>query len=108
MSVHCLRPDGFRSVRSLSTDWATGVPSPTGTKEFSSSLCAQTGSGTQTPAGGHFTATEARPGRDDDHSAPSSAEFKNELEQYSPSAYMAKLFVIVNILRCGGPCVSMT
>jgi hypothetical protein len=50
---------------------------------FSSSLCVQAGSGAH-PASctmgtrGPFTGGKARPGRDADHSPPSSAEVKNE------------------------------
>jgi hypothetical protein len=61
-------------------DRAIGVPSPAGAKDFSSSLCVQTGSGahpascTMGTGGG-----KARPGRDADHSPPpSSAEVVNE------------------------------
>jgi hypothetical protein len=63
-------------------DLAIGVRSPAGAKDFSSSLCVQTGSGAH-PAcctmgtGGPFPGGKARPGRDADHS-PSSAEFVNE------------------------------
>jgi hypothetical protein len=64
-------------------DRAIGVRSPAGTKDFSSSLCVQTGSGAH-PApctmgtGGPFPGGKARPGRDSDHSTPSSAEVVNE------------------------------
>jgi hypothetical protein len=67
----------------LTTDWTTGVRSPTEAEDFSSSLCVQTGSGAY-PAccimgtGGSFPGGKARPGRDADHSPPSSAEYKNE------------------------------
>jgi hypothetical protein len=52
-------------------------------KDFSSNLCVQTGSGAYTASctmgtGGHFPGAKARPGRDADHSPPSSAEVKNE------------------------------
>jgi hypothetical protein len=54
-------------------------------ENFSSSLCAQTGSGAHPASctmgtGGHFPGGKARPGRDADHSPPSSAEVKNESE----------------------------
>jgi hypothetical protein len=61
---------------------AIEVRSPTGA-DFSSSSCVQTGSGAH-PAtypmgtGGPFPGCTARPGRDADHSPPSSAEVKNE------------------------------
>jgi hypothetical protein len=54
---------------------------------FSSSLCVQTGSGTH-PAfctmgtGGPFPGRKARPGRDDDHSLPSTVNVENEYELY--------------------------
>jgi hypothetical protein len=64
-------------------DRAIGVRSPAGAKDFSSSLCVQTGSGAH-PAfctmgtGGPFPGDKERPGRDADHSPPSSAEVVNE------------------------------
>jgi hypothetical protein len=64
-------------------DMAIGVRSPVRTKDFSSNLCVQTGSEAQ-PASctmgtrGPFPGAKARPGRDADHSLPSSAEFENE------------------------------
>jgi hypothetical protein len=60
-----------------------GVRSLAGAKDFSSSLCVQTGSGAH-PAyctmgtGGPFPGGKARPGRDADHSTPSSVEVENE------------------------------
>jgi hypothetical protein len=59
------------------------VQSPAGAKDFSSSLCVQTGSGAH-PASctmgtvDPFPGGKARPGRDADHSPPSSAEVLNE------------------------------
>jgi hypothetical protein len=63
-------------------DWAIEVRSPTGA-DFSSSPCVQTGSGAHPASypmgtGGSFPGGKARPGRDTDHSPPSSAEVKNE------------------------------
>jgi hypothetical protein len=63
-------------------DRAIEVRSPTGA-DFPSSPCVQTGSGVHPASypigtGGSFPGSKARPGRDDDHSAPSSAEVKNE------------------------------
>jgi hypothetical protein len=65
-------------------DRAIGVRSPAGAEDFSSSVCVQTGSGAH-PAwvgtmgtGGPFPGGKARPGRDADHSAQSSAEVVNE------------------------------
>jgi hypothetical protein len=72
-----------RSVQCLTTDWTAGVQSPTEAEDFSSTLCSQTGSGAH-PAfytmgtGGSFSEDKARPGRDADHSPPSSAEVKKE------------------------------
>jgi hypothetical protein len=64
-------------------DLATEVRSPTGAEDFSSCPCVQTGSGVHPasyPMGtvGPFPGCKARPGRDADHSPPSSAEIKNE------------------------------
>jgi hypothetical protein len=65
---------------------AIEVRSPTGA-DFSSSLCVQTGSGAHPASypmgtGGSFPGGKARPGRDADHSPPSSAEVKYEYELY--------------------------
>jgi hypothetical protein len=59
------------------------VRSPAGAKDFSSSLCVQTGSGAHPSsctmgAGGPFPGGKARPRHDADHSSPSSAEVENE------------------------------
>jgi hypothetical protein len=64
-------------------DRAMEVRSPTGAEDFSSSPCAQTGCGAHPfsypmGTGGSFPGGKARPGRDADHSPPSSAEVKNE------------------------------
>jgi hypothetical protein len=64
-------------------DRAIGVRSPAGAKEFSSSLCVQTGSGVHPASctmgtGGPFPGGKERPGRDADHSPQSSAEVVNE------------------------------
>jgi hypothetical protein len=64
-------------------DRAIGVRFPAGAKYFSSNLCVQTGSGANPASctvgtGGPFPGGKARPGRDADHSPPSSAEVKNE------------------------------
>jgi hypothetical protein len=60
-----------------------GVRYPTEAEDFSSSLCVQTGSGIQPASctmgtGGSFPGGKAWPGRDADHSPPSSAEVKYE------------------------------
>jgi hypothetical protein len=64
-------------------DWAIGVRSAAGEKDFSSSLCVQTGSGAHPASstmgiGDPFPGVKAWPGRDADHSPPSSAEVENE------------------------------
>jgi hypothetical protein len=64
-------------------DRAIEVRSRTGEEDFSSSPCVQTSSGAHPASyplgtGGSFPGGKARPGRDADHSPPSSAEFKNE------------------------------
>jgi hypothetical protein len=60
---------------------------PTGAEDFSSSPCVQTGSGAHPASypmgtGGPFPSGKALPGRDADHSPPSSAEVKYEYELY--------------------------
>jgi hypothetical protein len=64
-----------------------------GAKDFSSILCVQNGSGAHPAScpmgtGGSFPGGKARPGRDADHSPPSSAEVMNEQALYllSPQA----------------------
>jgi hypothetical protein len=64
-------------------DRAIGVRSPAGAKDFSFILCVQTDSGAHPASctmgtGGPFPGLKARPGRDADHSPPSSAELVNE------------------------------
>jgi hypothetical protein len=64
-------------------DRAIGVRSSAGAKDFSSNLCVQTGSEpTQPPVqrvpGVLSPGVKARPGRDADHSPPSSVEIENE------------------------------
>jgi hypothetical protein len=64
-------------------DRAIEVWSSTGAEDFSYCLCVQTGSGAHPVfypmgTGGPFPGGKARPGRDADHSHPSSAEVKNE------------------------------
>jgi hypothetical protein len=82
-----------QSVQSLTTDWTAGFRSPTEADDFSSGLCAQPGSGAHPASctmgtGGSFPGGKARPGRDAEHSPPSSAEVKKEQELYllSPKA----------------------
>jgi hypothetical protein len=59
-------------------DRAIEVRSPAGAKDFSSSLCVRTGSGAHPASCTMGTGGKARPGRDTDHSPPSSAEVVNE------------------------------
>jgi hypothetical protein len=59
------------------------VRSPAGAEDFSSSLCVQTDSGAHPAsytigARGPFPGGKAQPGRDADHSSPSSVEVVNE------------------------------
>jgi hypothetical protein len=63
-------------------DRTIGLRSPAEAKDFSYSLCVQTGSGAHPASctngtGGPFPDGKARPGRDADHSPPSSAEVVN-------------------------------
>jgi hypothetical protein len=64
-------------------DWVIEFRSPAEARDFSYNLCVQTGSGAHPSSctmgtGGPFPAAEARPGRDADHSPPSSAEVEKE------------------------------
>jgi hypothetical protein len=72
-----------QSVQCLTTDWTAEVRSQTEAEDFSSNLCVQTGSGAHPASctvgtGGSFPGGKARPGRDADHSPPSSAEVKKQ------------------------------
>jgi hypothetical protein len=64
-------------------DRAIGIRFPAGAKDFSCSLCVQTGSGAHPAScpmgtGGPFPGGKAQQGRDADHSPPSSVEVENE------------------------------
>jgi hypothetical protein len=64
-------------------DRAIRVRSSAGAKDFSSGFCVQTGSEAHPASckmgtGGPFPGGKERPGRDADHSPPSSAEIENE------------------------------
>jgi hypothetical protein len=59
-------------------DRAIGFRSQAEAKDFSSSLCVQTGSEAHPASCTMGTGGKARPGRDADHSPPSSAEVENE------------------------------
>jgi hypothetical protein len=86
-SVSCSHFRSHVSSGSIVSDYglddrAIGVQSPAGAKDFSSNLCVQTGSGAHPAScpmgtGGPFPGGKARPGRDADHSPPSSAEVMN-------------------------------
>jgi hypothetical protein len=80
-NVFCYTPGVAQSV-CLNMDWTTGVRSPKGTEDFSSSLCVQSGSGVHPASSPMDTGGKTRPGRDADHSRPSRAEVKNEQELY--------------------------
>jgi hypothetical protein len=94
-------------------DRAIEVRSPTGTKDFSSSLCVQTGSGVHPASctmgtGSPFPGSKARPGRDADHSPPSSAEVMNEQELYlfssqAPPWRVAGLLASVTLMNVSLP-----
>jgi hypothetical protein len=91
---HHIKITGSRvSSGSIVYDRAIGVRSPAGAKDFSSNLCVQTGSGAHPASctmgtGVLSLGLKERPGRDADHSPPSSAEVVNEYELYllSPQA----------------------
>jgi hypothetical protein len=88
-------------------DRVIGFRSLAEAKDFSSSLCAQTGSGAHPASypmgtGGPFPRGKVWPGRDTDHSSPSSTEVKNEKELYllSPtSASMLHFTVSIELHR---------
>jgi hypothetical protein len=78
----CLSGAGLAQADYGLDDRAIGVRSPAGAKGFSSNLCVQIGSGAHPASctmgtGGPFHGGKARPGRDADHSPPSSAEVVN-------------------------------
>jgi hypothetical protein len=67
----------------VSKDCTTGVRSPTEAECFTPNLCVQTGSGAHPASctvgtGGSFPGGKAWPGRDADHSPPSSAQVKKQ------------------------------
>jgi hypothetical protein len=67
-----------RSVYCLTTDWTAGVRSPTQAEDFYTNLCVQTGCGAHSASYTVGTGGKARPGRDADHSPPSSTEVKED------------------------------
>jgi hypothetical protein len=75
-------------------------------KDFSSSLCVETGSGVHPAScavgtGGPFPGAKARSGRDADHSSPSSAEVENEYELYLLSPQAPPWRVVGLLYLCG-------
>jgi hypothetical protein len=69
---------------------SSGLRSSGGVRDFSSTLCVQTGSGAHAASCTVGTGGKAGPGREADHSPPSSAEVKKEQELYllSPQALL--------------------
>jgi hypothetical protein len=68
-----------QSVQCLTMGWTAIVRSPTEAEDFSPNLCSGAHPATCTMGtGGSFPGCKARPGRDADHSPPSSAEVKKE------------------------------
>jgi hypothetical protein len=82
----CCKVESFRSQVSSGSivsdygldDRAIGARSLAGAKDFSSSLCVQTGSGAHPASCTMGTGGKARPGRDADRSPLSSAQVVNE------------------------------
>jgi hypothetical protein len=82
---NCREPGSSVSIlSSYGLDYrAIKIRSPAEAKDYSYSLCVQTGSGAHPAScpvgtGGPFPGAKARPGRDAVHSPPSSAEVENE------------------------------
>jgi hypothetical protein len=82
---HFLEPSSSGSIVSDYglDERAIEIRSPAGAKEFSPNLCVQTGSGAHPASctmgtGGPLPGGKARPGRDANHSPPSSAEVQYE------------------------------
>jgi hypothetical protein len=87
-------------------DRAIEVRSLAESKDFSSDLCVQTGSGVH-PAfstkgtEGPFPGAKARSGRDASHSPPSSAEVENEYELYFLSSQATPWCVVGRTFALG-------
>jgi hypothetical protein len=82
-----------QSVQCLTADCTAGSRSPTEAEDFYSNLCVQAGSGAHPASctvgtGGSFPGRKARPGRDADHSPPSSAEVKERVGAIPPVTQM--------------------
>jgi hypothetical protein len=98
----------------LTMGWMIGVRSPSGAKDFSSSLCVQTDSGAHPASypmgtGVSFPGGKARPGGNADHAPPSSVEVKNEklLSPHAPPWRVAgQLYftLLVGIICMLDPC----
>jgi hypothetical protein len=101
-----------QSVCCLTTDWTTGVRSPTEAEDFSSSLCVQTGSGahpascTMVP-GVLSPGGKAWSGRDADYSSPSSAEGSLYLFTRLFSLWDGGHFCWIPVGRGAASCVSI-
>jgi hypothetical protein len=85
-------------------DRAIEVRSSAETKDFSSNLCVQTGSGPHPASctkgtGVPFPGGKARPGRDANHSTPSSTEVVNDMELYLLSS-QAPPWRVEGLLYC--------
>jgi hypothetical protein len=65
-----------QSLQCLITDWTTGVRSPTEAEDLSSNLCVRTGSGAHPASCTVGTGGKGGPGRDTDHSPPSSIKVR--------------------------------
>jgi hypothetical protein len=81
-------------------------------EDFSSNLCVQTGSGAYPASctmgtGGPFPGGKSRPGRDADHSPPSSTEVENEHELYLPPPQSFSVAYSGTDLALGGGLRSM-
>jgi hypothetical protein len=86
-------------------DLAIEVRSPAEAKDFSSSLCVQSCSGAHPASctmgtGGSFPGGNARPGRDADHSPPSSAEVEN-CRSYTSSPPQTSPWRVAGLLFVG-------
>jgi hypothetical protein len=85
-------------------DRAIEVRSPAGAKDFLSSLCVQTGSGAHPASctmgtGGPFSVGKARPGRDADHSHPSSVGAIPPLPQAPPWRVTGLLYLLIRVQK---------
>jgi hypothetical protein len=89
---HCI--PSFSTVSDYGLDGRGSIPDRA--EDFSSNLCIQTGSGAHPASyimgtGGSFPGGKERPGRDADHSPPSSADVKKGWELYLLSPKCASM-----------------